>query len=72
VLEQQKDHWLVRETIGALRRALARLDVTSRSLIALVDEGSCFAGTSTNWRWPATASTCWTCPMRPTPRPPCD
>jgi benzoyl-CoA-dihydrodiol lyase len=45
VLEQHKDHWLVRETIGALRRALARLDVTSRSLIALVDQGSCFAGT---------------------------
>jgi benzoyl-CoA-dihydrodiol lyase len=35
----------VRETTGALRRALARLDVTSRSLIALVDQGSCFAGT---------------------------
>jgi benzoyl-CoA-dihydrodiol lyase len=45
VLEQLKDHWLVRETIGALRRTLARLDVTSRSLIALVDQGSCFAGT---------------------------
>jgi benzoyl-CoA-dihydrodiol lyase len=45
VLDEQKDHWLVRETIGALRRALARLDVTSRSLIALVDKGSCFAGT---------------------------
>jgi benzoyl-CoA-dihydrodiol lyase len=45
VLEQHKGHWLVRETIGALRRTLARLDVTSRSLIALVDEGSCFAGT---------------------------
>jgi benzoyl-CoA-dihydrodiol lyase len=45
VLEQQKDHWLVRETTGALRRTLARIDVTSRSLIALVDEGSCFAGT---------------------------
>jgi benzoyl-CoA-dihydrodiol lyase len=45
VLEQHKDHWLVRETIGALRRGLARLDVTSRSLIALVDQGSCFAGT---------------------------
>jgi benzoyl-CoA-dihydrodiol lyase len=45
VLEQNKGHWLVRETIGALRRALARLDVTSRSLIALVDQGSCFAGT---------------------------
>jgi benzoyl-CoA-dihydrodiol lyase len=45
VLEQHKEHWLVRETIGLLRRTLARLDVTSRSLIALVDEGSCFAGT---------------------------
>jgi benzoyl-CoA-dihydrodiol lyase len=45
VLEQRKNHWLVRETIGSLRRTLARLDVTSRSLIALVDEGSCFAGT---------------------------
>ena len=45
VLEQHKAHWLVRETIGALRRTLARLDVTSRSLIALVDQGSCFAGT---------------------------
>jgi benzoyl-CoA-dihydrodiol lyase len=44
-LEQWKDHWLVRETIGALRRTLARLDVTSRSLIALADRGSCFAGT---------------------------
>ena len=40
-----KDHWLVRETIGYLRRTLSRLDVTSRSLFALVDEGSCFAGT---------------------------
>jgi benzoyl-CoA-dihydrodiol lyase len=45
VLEQLEEHWLVRETIGALRRTLARLDVTSRSLIALVDQGSCFAGT---------------------------
>ncbi|HSI53943.1 MAG TPA: 2,3-epoxybenzoyl-CoA dihydrolase [Ramlibacter sp.] len=45
VLEQHKAHWLVRETIGALRRTLARIDVSSRSLIALVDQGSCFAGT---------------------------
>ncbi|TAL63853.1 MAG: benzoyl-CoA-dihydrodiol lyase, partial [Burkholderiaceae bacterium] len=40
-----KDHWLVRETIGLLRRTLARLDVSSRSLIALIESGSCFAGT---------------------------
>jgi benzoyl-CoA-dihydrodiol lyase len=40
-----KGHWLVRETIGYLRRTFSRLDVTSRSLFALVEEGSCFAGT---------------------------
>ena len=39
-----KGHWLVRETIGYLRRTFSRLDVTSRSLFALVEEGSCFAG----------------------------
>jgi len=45
VLQAQDADWLVRETIGLLRRTLARLDVTSRSLIAVIDEGSCFAGT---------------------------
>ena len=45
VLVQHQNHWLVNETIGLLRRTLARLDVSSRSLFALVDEGSCFAGT---------------------------
>ncbi|MEJ1163154.1 2,3-epoxybenzoyl-CoA dihydrolase [Variovorax sp. CCNWLW186] len=45
VMLAHKDHWLVRETIGALRRTLARLDVSSRSLFALVEAGSCFAGT---------------------------
>jgi benzoyl-CoA-dihydrodiol lyase len=40
-----KDHWLVRETIGLLRRTLSRLDVTSRSLFAQIEPGSCFAGT---------------------------
>jgi len=44
-LEGAKDHWLVRETLGLLRRTLSRLDVSSRSLFALIDEGSCFAGT---------------------------
>jgi benzoyl-CoA-dihydrodiol lyase len=38
-------HWFVRETIGALRRTFSRLDVSSRSLFALVEPGSCFAGT---------------------------
>jgi benzoyl-CoA-dihydrodiol lyase len=40
-----QENWFVRETIGFLRRTLARLDVTSRSLFAVVDRGSCFAGT---------------------------
>ena len=40
-----KDHWFVNETIGHLRRTLARLDVSSRSLFALIEPGSCFAGT---------------------------
>ena len=39
-----QSHWLVRETIGLMRRTLARFDVSSRSLFALIDEGSCFAG----------------------------
>jgi len=45
ILAQHKDHWFVNETIGLLRRTLARVDVSSRSLFALIDEGSCFAGT---------------------------
>ncbi|MCF8149642.1 MAG: 2,3-epoxybenzoyl-CoA dihydrolase [Burkholderiaceae bacterium] len=44
-LAKHRQHWFVREVIGMLRRTLARLDVTSRTLIALVDQGSCFAGT---------------------------
>ncbi|WP_374621037.1 2,3-epoxybenzoyl-CoA dihydrolase [Pandoraea sp.] len=38
-------HWLVRETIGMLRRTFARIDVSSRSLFALIEPDSCFAGT---------------------------
>jgi len=45
VLQANASHWLVRETVGYLRRTFSRLDVSSRSLFALVDEGSCFAGT---------------------------
>ncbi len=44
VMAHNAAHWLVRETTGALRRTLARIDVTSRSLIALAGEGSCFSG----------------------------
>jgi benzoyl-CoA-dihydrodiol lyase len=45
VLHAHRDHWLVRETLGLLRRTFARLDVSSRTLMALVVPGSCFAGT---------------------------
>jgi benzoyl-CoA-dihydrodiol lyase len=45
VLERHGGDWLVKETIGFLRRTLARLDVSSRTLYAIVDRGSCFAGT---------------------------
>ena len=38
------DHWLVRETLGLLRRTFHRLEVSSRSLYAVIDQGSCFAG----------------------------
>jgi benzoyl-CoA-dihydrodiol lyase len=38
-------HWFVRETLGFLRRTLARLDVSSRSLFAIIDQSSCFVGT---------------------------
>jgi benzoyl-CoA-dihydrodiol lyase len=39
-----KDHWFVRETIGLLRRTFSRIDLSSRSLFALIEPGSCFAG----------------------------
>jgi benzoyl-CoA-dihydrodiol lyase len=44
-LQLERDDGFVREVGGMLRRALARLDVTSRTLFALVEPGSCFAGT---------------------------
>lgn len=39
-----QDHWFVRETLGLLRRTFARLDVSSRTLFALIEPESCFAG----------------------------
>jgi benzoyl-CoA-dihydrodiol lyase len=43
-LVEHGEHWLVRETVGLMRRTFARLDVSSRSLFAFIEEGSCFAG----------------------------
>jgi len=44
-LDANKDHWLAREIRGLWKRVLKRIDLTSRSLVALVEPGSCFAGT---------------------------
>ncbi len=44
-LDANQDHWLAREIRALWKRVLKRVDVTSRSLVALVEPGSCFAGT---------------------------
>ena len=44
LLLAQANDWLANEITGYLKRTLKRLDVTSRSLIALIEPGSCFAG----------------------------
>lgn len=44
VLFSNRGNWFVREVIGMMRRTLGRVDVTSRSIYALVEPGSCFAG----------------------------
>ena len=44
-LQQHGGDWLVREIVLFLKRVFKRLDVTSRSLIALIEPGSCFTGT---------------------------
>jgi benzoyl-CoA-dihydrodiol lyase len=45
LLDAHKDDWLVREIRLYLKRVLKRVDMTARSLIALIEPGSCFAGT---------------------------
>ncbi len=44
VLAANPNHWLARETLGFMRRTFARLDVSSRTLFAFIEPGSCFAG----------------------------
>ena len=41
----QQNSWFMREVLGMIRRAFARLEVSSRSLYAIAEPGSCFAGT---------------------------
>ena len=45
LLQENQNDWFVREVIGYLRRILSRLDVSSRSIFAIIEKGSCFAGT---------------------------
>jgi benzoyl-CoA-dihydrodiol lyase len=45
LLHRNKEDWLVSETLGYLRRTFSRLDVVSRSIFAVIEPGSCFAGT---------------------------
>jgi benzoyl-CoA-dihydrodiol lyase len=44
-LDRQASHWLAREIRLKWKRVLKRIDLTSRSLVALIEPGSCFAGT---------------------------
>jgi benzoyl-CoA-dihydrodiol lyase len=44
-LRASSKDWFVRETVGYLRRTFSRLDVSSRSIFAIIEPGSCFAGT---------------------------
>jgi benzoyl-CoA-dihydrodiol lyase len=40
-----QNNWFVREVLGMMRRTFARIEVTSRSIYAIAEPGSCFAGT---------------------------
>jgi benzoyl-CoA-dihydrodiol lyase len=44
VLTEHREHWLVRETLLLMARTLRRLDLTAKSFFALIEPGSCFAG----------------------------
>ncbi len=44
-LDAHEDHWLAREIRLLWKRVLKRIDLTSRSLVTLIEPGSCFAGT---------------------------
>src|SRR5687768_3542924 len=44
-LAEHLDHWLVREVVHFIKRTLKRMDLTARSFFALIEPGSCFAGT---------------------------
>ncbi len=51
VMQANQGHWLVREILNNWKRVLKRVDVTSRSLVTLIEPGSCFAGTLAEIVW---------------------
>ena len=51
VLFANKDNWLANEVLMFWKRVLKRVDVTSRSIVALVEHGSCFAGILAELLW---------------------
>jgi len=56
VVRDGADHWLANEIRHYWKRTLKRLDVTSRSLVTLVEHGSCFAGVLAELIWAADRS----------------
>jgi len=66
VLDRNSDHWLVREILLKLRRTFKRIDQTARSLFALIEPGSCFAGTLFELALAADRSFMLADPARPT------
>jgi len=51
LLLSNSDHWLANEILKYWKRVLKRVDMTSRSLVALVEHGSCFAGVLAELLW---------------------
>ncbi|WP_386629285.1 2,3-epoxybenzoyl-CoA dihydrolase [Sulfitobacter geojensis] len=51
LLLANKDHWLANEVLQYWKRLLKRIDMTSRSLVAIVEHGSCFAGPLAELLW---------------------
>ncbi|MEM6371696.1 MAG: 2,3-epoxybenzoyl-CoA dihydrolase [Pseudomonadota bacterium] len=56
LLLENADDWLAREVLAYWKRLLKRVDVTSRSMVALVEHGSCFAGVLAELLWAADRS----------------
>ncbi len=56
LLLDNQDHWLANEVLKFWKRVLKRVDMTSRTLIALVEHGSCFSGVFAELLWAADRS----------------